>query len=1450
MNKYIYLIIFVFSVISGLAQNYIVNYEYWFDGGFANRVTTSVSPVQVLNLNQSIPTAGLQKGLHVFHIRFKDQNGLYSSPISQHFYISEFPSVITNFIDGYRFWVDGDTSALTTIDIPVTTNPRVINDNLNMTEIDTGYHIVSLQFRDLHGLWSSPVSDTFYRTYQEPMNPAEFAIRRYGDQLVVIDPIQLGTGTYTYNHTDFKIPVINNKLEFTRFYNSLNNDRLGPIGYGWSHSYDFYIVNNQDTAWIVKYPDGHVAKFIPMNNQGRSFPVYSGTLDSLNKNSDKSYSLYNREKMHYHFDPSGKLDSIIDLNGNATLLYYSGTDLDSIVGPGGRTLRFIHTNDKLLTVQDPLNRTISYDYDVNDDLVSVTDAENHTTNFTYDSDHRLVSMINALGDTIITNNYNTEGKVVLQTDAYQEESSIEYDTSNPGDATVTYPNNAQIIAHHDEFIRKTLETDELGFTKQFSYDSNSNETGYINENDYVVSRIFDNWGNMLSDTLPDNKITNAIYNSFNSPIQITDANGNQKFLYYNSINNNLDSIRFPDNSLNSFQYDSLGQLILMIDGNDDSTQYTYSVFGNLLSITTFSGMKQFTYDEAGRKISSTDENGSISYYTYDDNDNVLEITDPLNRTVEYTYDSNNQLLSIQNKKGFITSYIYDKKGRKISETNPKRGITTYTYDIMDNLISKTDPTGNIISYTYDLKNRKIGLTNALGTTQYQYDPVGNLIKIIDPENVSVEYSFTGTNKKVSQKDGLGNVTEFAYDNNDNQISVTDPKNRVTNYGYAAMNRLITVIDALNNITSLTYDYNGNKTSLTDPNGHTQLNIYDASSRLINTTDASGNEMVFEYDSIGNITGITKPTGTITKDYDRANRVINIFNSSGDNYTFEYDDNDNITSMSNNTGTSVMTYDSLNNLVQYQDPYGKTISYEYDKIGRRSSITYPGNKTVLYSYDDANNLSTVTDWLNQVFTYAYDKAGRNSQLTYPNGTSCKYEYDQAGRLISRIYYNSDDKIISGNYFTLDETGNRISDQAMGEIPSVTSSTSRSYSYEDDDRMLSDSIWTFSNDNSGNRIGETNGSVAISYTFSVDNLLTGLTDTSGTNYSYNYNPLGHRLLKTDGTVSTRYVLDISTNLSKVLQITDENGTLISDFVHGLGLLEKIDASGNPFYYHFDAQHNTYFLTDQNAATTDTYAYDPFGTLLTHTGASDQSFTFLGEFGVEQESPALYYIRARYYDSVNGRFLSKDTYEYDLNDPQSINRYVYGLNNSLINYDPSGLFSWSSAGIASLQLTKGLGNVARGTLGLLGAATLGPILGPSSVLSAGNSFNEATKDFKAFYANLTNPLNSNDNWVLSDDYNGVLDFAYEDPLVNKANSSATILLGLHSLDQLLRNTPKAITGILSSNYSDSEKLSFLLHYIIGKNSPILDIADVADYIKEIIKIEKSINKPAKTENNNKNK
>ncbi|MFZ1474383.1 MAG: RHS repeat-associated core domain-containing protein, partial [Anaerolineae bacterium] len=84
-----------------------------------------------------------------------------------------------------------------------------------------------------------------------------------------------------------------------------------------------------------------------------------------------------------------------------------------------------------------------------------------------------------------------------------------------------------------------------------------------------------------------------------------------------------------------------------------------------------------------------------------------------------------------------------------------------------------------------------------------------------------------------------------------------------------------------------------------------------------------------------------------------------------------------------------------------------------------------------------------------------------------------------------------------------------------------------------------------------------------------------------------------------------------------------------------------------------------------------YKPWGENRgTPVGATPTTYRFTGQR--EDASIGLYFYNARYYDPALGRFISADTLVPQPQNPQSLNRYSYALNNSVRFSDPTGMFS----------------------------------------------------------------------------------------------------------------------------------------------------------------------------------
>jgi RHS repeat-associated protein len=133
-------------------------------------------------------------------------------------------------------------------------------------------------------------------------------------------------------------------------------------------------------------------------------------------------------------------------------------------------------------------------------------------------------------------------------------------------------------------------------------------------------------------------------------------------------------------------------------------------------------------------------------------------------------------------------------------------------------------------------------------------------------------------------------------------------------------------------------------------------------------------------------------------------------------------------------------------------------------------------------------------------------------------------------------------------------------------------------------------------------------------------------------------------------------------------EENTSGTASYIYGPnGKLAKritINQQGNTYYYHADQIRSTRLVTDTNKNIISAITYHPHGEACVEEG--NEGYTFSGK---EKDSTGLHYFLGRYYDSNLGTFLSRDPKVGSITQPQTMNRYVYALNNPITIVDPDG-------------------------------------------------------------------------------------------------------------------------------------------------------------------------------------
>jgi RHS repeat-associated protein len=247
--------------------------------------------------------------------------------------------------------------------------------------------------------------------------------------------------------------------------------------------------------------------------------------------------------------------------------------------------------------------------------------------------------------------------------------------------------------------------------------------------------------------------------------------------------------------------------------------------------------------------------------------------------------------------------------------------------------------------------------------------------------------------------------------------------------------------------------------------------------------------------------------------------------------------------------------------------------------------------------------------------------------------------------------------NGNaHYDLDPVGNGTQETATlpGLLPG-------SFTYDADDRLNTETY-----DANGNTL--TSGGKTFAYDF--ENRLKSMTEGAVT-VTLAYDADGNRVAKTVNGVTTRYLVD-DLNPTGYAQVVEEvtAGAVTRQYTYGLQRISQTQQIANawtPSFYGYDGGGTVRLLTDSTGTVTDTCDYDAWGNAVNTTGSTPNVYLYRGE--QYDTDLGLYYLRARYFEPLSGRFLTRDPWSGRIAYPATLHKYLYAGGNPIRRLDPSG-------------------------------------------------------------------------------------------------------------------------------------------------------------------------------------
>ena len=1161
------------------------------------------------------------------------------------------------------------------------------------------------------------------------------------------DPVDMTTGAFHDGHIDLALggsePF---GLRFVRVYNSGSHYSLGSLGYGWSHNYNLFLNTHsdgaaglgtrgaQDASALIAYTYAALdlladarpieewmttalaTKWAMDQLIGNAVTVHTGdmTLEfiqladgayapppGIHRDLIESGGAFYLQGVYngcYTFDgTSGEAESWEDPNGNQLSFSYDAGVLKQVASSAGITLTLGYTGDYLTTVSDHTGRVVTYTYNITNELTTYSNVENNSWTYDYDAAHRLTAITRPEGNTVVTNTYDVQGRVLTQDDGSGNTATFYFG----GYRNVSEnPDGSQMVFYLDEYGRLAGMQNDAGHRSQQVYDGRGR----------VIS-VIDRLGDITTMTYHagSGKIA-ATTNNKGETISFSYTPHQQAFSPATFTSYLIGRVDYPDGTHETFSYDSHGNPLTRTDQAGAEWTFTYNGTGQVRTIANpTGGVVTYTFNTDGTLASSTDSDVGTTTYSYDAYRRLNQVTHPDSTFMQIEYNLNGQITSITNENNHTHAYTYNANGNLVKISDPAGNEIEYAYDLMDRVEQITDKLGKVSTFAYDPLGRMHSITdpttintsfgyNRQGwlttmtqggqTWQNSYDAEGILTSFSTPLGNRTSYEVDELGYTTAVTDPLGQTTRLTWDTMGRLTAITDPLLRTINYGYDARGQVTTVTLPLVGTVSYIRDELGLVSKIIDPKGASWTFSRTRMGSIESMTDPLGRIERHTRDVQGRLATTTYPDGeTLTRSYDNAGNLSRKGFSDGTDLAYTYNDLEELSA----TNALTLTRDAEGRVIN-TDNQGITFGATYDDGSRLKAISYDEVFTVTYSYEITTGLlSRVVDGLTSTqLDFTYDGDRRLTGITRSNGVNTTYTWDAAGRLL-RI---QDGDIVDLQH-TLDAADQVIHTTMMAPLNPA------------DFLLLAEETFTYnaasqvsSSGYSYDERGRQTASPDHTYTWDDATRLTGIGAVT-----LGYNGLGDIITRTADGATLQYCYNYALNLTPIMATKNAStGQSQNYYVWGPdgSLLYMIDptAGNKVYFYHFDHTGSTLALTDDGGSVTDAYAYTPYGKLLAHQGENPQPFTFVGQWGIRQEGESgdLYQMRARYYDANTARFLQRDPIWPALADAQDLNPYQYAAQNPLMFIDPTGFLKLNLSKVAKIggNIKKIGGSAASGTKG----------------------------------------------------------------------------------------------------------------------------------------------------------
>lgn len=559
-------------------------------------------------------------------------------------------------------------------------------------------------------------------------------------------------------------------------------------------------------------------------------------------------------------------------------------------------------------------------------IEEVTNSAGQRQTATYDNAGRIESI-----------DYDNQEQILLSRDALGRVTSVEGSAAS-NSLTSTYDAAGRVIQSqlgdviitetHDKDGRVTNRTNSNGESISYQYDSAgflSRETFEASGRESVVFDYMRDSEGRVTETLRNGTLEQKIDfddSGLATKIEFDDGTFEE---YQRNTTGNIVRKQDRENRVWNYSYDDVGNLVEIVEPGGGRVNYEYDSLGNTIAIIDALGNRtEVIRDGLGRITGRVLADGSQESYEFDEQGRTKTVRTLDDQVLDFTFDEQNRILTASRDGTTVLSNQFSDSTQTAQGLS---GTTTITRNDAGFVTSWTDPLGNHVDNIYTL-GESIQVETENGSHVFN---LGSefVASIVDSFDLGGSQTLT-TN---IDRNTIGLPTSIELPNGLTWNAIRDSSGLILGTSFTDQNGNVSNSRNVERVGS------GRVSSITTDDTHTNYSFDDsgrlASESFENTANSTRRSQHYEYDFAGNRIATVRDGVRYDHTFDERNRIVQTTANDSVVETFVHNDRGDLTKQVSDERTVEYKYDAENRLIEVRTTAAgvlRVVAYTYDFDG--------------------------------------------------------------------------------------------------------------------------------------------------------------------------------------------------------------------------------------------------------------------------------------------------------------------------------------------------------------------------------------------------------------------------------------------------------------------------------------------------------------------------------------